>query len=288
MQRAIELNGVAVENNQNAFALGRLAAADPAACRALLDEPAVDAPVVEPLDALIARGMVHLTGYQNAAWAQRWRALVDEVGVVEVGLPDSADRPLTRAVAMQLLRLMAYKDEYEVARLYTDPNFRRSLDAQFEGDFQLEFHMAPPLLARPKDGQPARKLRLGAWLLPAMRWLAKGKALRGTAFDPFGRTDERRTERALIGRYEARVRALLAALAVDTSPRRRALAVQIASVPHTVRGFGHVKLANLALAQVREAELLHRFDPVGYPQPAGAGMPVAGQFKGIRVESLSG
>ena len=285
MQRAIELNGVAVENNQNAFALGRLAAADPAACRALLDEPAEDAPAVEPLDALIARGVAHLTGYQNAAWAQRWRALVDEVGAVEAGLPDSADRPLTRAVATQMLRLMAYKDEYEVARLYTDPTFRRSLDAQFEGDFQLEFHMAPPLLARPKDGQPPRKLRLGAWLLPAMRWLAKGKALRGTALDPFGRTDERRTERALIGRYEARVRELLAALAVDASPRRRALAVQIASVPHTVRGFGHVKLANLALARVREAELLHRFDPVGYPQPAGAdvGVPVAGQFKGIRV-----
>jgi indolepyruvate ferredoxin oxidoreductase len=286
MQRAIELNGVAVENNQNAFALGRLAAADPAACRALLDEPVEDAPAVEPLDALIARGMAHLTGYQNAAWAQRWRALVDEVGAVEAGLPDSADRPLTRAVATQMLRLMAYKDEYEVARLYTDPTFRRSLDAQFEGDFQLEFHMAPPLLARPKDGQPPRKLRLGAWLLPAMRWLAKGKALRGTAFDPFGRTDERRTERALIGRYEARVRELLAALAVDASPRRRALAVQIASVPHTVRGFGHVKLANLALAQVREAELLHRFDPAAYPPPAGAGVPVAGQFKGIRVETL--
>jgi indolepyruvate ferredoxin oxidoreductase len=283
MQRAIELNGVAVENNQNAFALGRLAAADPAACRALLDEPAEDAPAVEPLEALIARGVAHLTAYQDAAWAQRWRALVDEVGVVEAGLPDSADRPLTRAVATQLLRLMAYKDEYEVARLYTDPTLRRSLDAQFEGDFQLEFHMAPPLLARPKDGQPPRKLRLGAWLLPAMRWLAKGKALRGTAFDPFGRTDERRTERELIGRYETRVRELLAALAVDASPRRRALAVQIASVPHTVRGFGHVKLANLALAQVREAELLHRFDPAAYPRPAGAGTPVAGQFKGIRV-----
>ncbi|WP_338413631.1 indolepyruvate ferredoxin oxidoreductase family protein [uncultured Sphaerotilus sp.] len=286
MQRAIALNGVAVENNQNAFALGRLAAADPTACRALLDEPAEDAPAVEPLDALIARGMTHLTAYQDAAWAQRWRALVDEVGVVEAGLPDGADRPLTRAVATQMLRLMAYKDEYEVARLYTDPTFRRSLDAQFEGDFQLEFHMAPPLLARPKDGQPPRKLRLGAWLLPAMRWLAKGKALRGTALDPFGRTDERRTERALIGRYEARVRELLAALAVDASPRRRALAMQISSVPHTVRGFGHVKLANLALAQVREAELLHRFDPVAYPPPAGTGVPVAGQFKGIRVETL--
>jgi indolepyruvate ferredoxin oxidoreductase len=283
MQRAIELNGVAVENNQNAFALGRLAAADPAACRVLLDAPAEDAPAVEPLDALIARSMAHLTAYQDAAWAQRWRTLVDEVGVVEAGLPDSADRPLTRAVATQMLRLMAYKDEYEVARLYTDPAFRRRLDAQFEGDFQLEFHMAPPLLARPKDGQPPRKLRLGAWLLPAMRWLAKGKALRGTALDPFGRTDERRTERELIERYEARMRELLAALAVDASPRRRALAVQIASVPHTVRGFGHVKLANLALAQVREAELLHRFDPAAYPPPAGAGVPVAGQFKGIRV-----
>ncbi|MEX8493784.1 indolepyruvate ferredoxin oxidoreductase family protein [Sphaerotilus sp.] len=283
MQRAIALNGVAVENNLNAFALGRLAAADPVACRALLDEPAEDAPAVEPLEALIARGVAHLTGYQNAAWAQRWHALVDEVGAVEAGLPDSAARPLTRAVATQALRLMSYKDEYEVARLYTDPAFRQGLEAQFEGDFRLEFHMAPPLLARPKDGQPPRKLRIGAWLLPAMRWLAKGKVLRGTAFDLFGHTDERRTERELIARYEARVRELLTALAADASPKQRALAVQIASVPHTVRGYGHVKLANLALARVREAELLHRFDPVGYPQPAGAGLPVAGQFKGIRV-----
>ena len=174
---------------------------------------------------------------------------------------------------------MSYKDEYEVARLYTDGRFQQRLAEQFEGQPQLRFHMAPPLLARPKNGQPPRKIEMGPWLLGAMRWLARGKALRGTALDPFGRTEERRMERALIPRYEARVDELLAGL----TPARQALAAQVAALPLAMRGFGHVKLANVALAQAREAELLHRWDPARYPRPAQA--PLAGQLRGIAVVS---
>jgi indolepyruvate ferredoxin oxidoreductase len=190
IERAIELNGVAVRANLDAFALGRLAAADPAACRALLDEPADAAPAIEPLDALLARGMAHLSAYQNAAWAARWHLLVDTVHRAEAALPDPGDLPLTRTVATQALRLMAYKDEYEVARLYSDPAFRAGLDAQFEGDdLRVTFLMAPPLLARPRDGRPPRKLRLdGRWMTPWLRLLARGKVLRGTALDPFSAT----------------------------------------------------------------------------------------------------
>jgi indolepyruvate ferredoxin oxidoreductase len=187
--------------------------------------------------------------------------------------------PLTRAVAHSLLKLMSYKDEYEVARLYTDGRFQQRLAEQFEGTPLLRFHMAPPLLARPKNGQPPRKIEMGPWLLGAMRWLARGKALRGTPLDPFGRTEERRMERALIPRFEARVDELLAGLVTE----KQALAAQVAAVPLAMRGFGHVKLANVALAQAREAELLHRWDPARYPRPAHA--PQAGQLRGIAVVS---
>jgi indolepyruvate ferredoxin oxidoreductase len=139
--------------------------------------------------------------------------------------------------------------------------------------------MAPPLLSRPKNGQPPRKVVLGAWMMPAMRWLAKAKVLRGSPFDLFGHTEERRTERALIGRFERRVDELLDTLNADNAETAR----QIAALPLSIRGFGHVKLANLALANAREAELLHRYAPQRYPKPERAG--AAGQFKGIAVVS---
>ena len=276
MEQAIRLNGVAIETNLLAFALGRLAAADPQALEQLRDTPA-DAPADDSLDALIARSAAHLAGYQNAAWAARFEALVRRVQQRELALGGDPTLPLTRAVARSLAKLMSYKDEYEVARLYTDGRFRRQLADQFEGDVALEFHMAPPLIARPKNGQPPRKIVLGGWMLGAMKWLAKGKALRGGAFDPFGYTAERRTERALIDRFERRVGELLDGLGGDN----HAVAVQIASLPLSIRGYGHVKLANLALAQAREAELLHRFAPARYPKPQRAAE--AGQFKGIAV-----
>jgi indolepyruvate ferredoxin oxidoreductase len=181
-------------------------------------------------------------------------------------------------VARSLLKLMAYKDEYEVARLYTDGRFQQELKQQFEGDVKLEFYMAPPLLSRSKgDGQPPRKLRLGGWLMPLLRVLAHGKRLRGGALDLFGHTRERRLERELIQQYEARIDELVPQLRLETL----ALASEIVRLPLTMRGYGHVKIANVALARVREAELLHRLDPRRYPQPTSA--PQAGQLRGIAV-----
>jgi indolepyruvate ferredoxin oxidoreductase len=281
LARAIELNGVAVEANRLAFALGRLAAADPVACDRLREGHADEPPTPETLDALIERHAAHLAAYQDAAWAARYGRLLDAARSRESTLGADPKLPFTRAVATSLHKLMSYKDEYEVARLYTDGGFERALAEQFEGELELEFHMAPPLLARPKAGEPPRKLRYGPWLLTAMRWLAKGHVLRGTAFDPFGRTEERRTERALIDAFEARIGELLPQL--DAS--RLELARRIAQVPMSIRGFGHVKLGNLVLARTREAELLHRFDPARYPAPAPQGMPVAGQLRGIPVVS---
>ena len=188
-----------------------------------------------------------------------------------------ASLPFTRAVAKSLLKLMAYKDEYEVARLYTDGRFQQQLGQQFDGDVRLEFYMAPPLLSRARNGQAPRKLRIGGWLLPLLRVLARGKGLRGGAFDVFGRTDERRLERELITQYEARIDELLPRLRIETL----ALASEIARLPLSMRGYGHVKIANIALARAREAELLHRLDPEHYPQPAAS--PQAGQLRGIAV-----
>jgi indolepyruvate ferredoxin oxidoreductase len=281
LERAIELNGVAVEANRLAFALGRLAAADPSACDRLREGHADEAPPAETPDALIERHAAHLAAYQDAGWAARYRRLVDAARSRERAFASDASLPFTRAVATSLHKLMSYKDEYEVARLYTDGEFARALAEQFEGELELEFHMAPPLLARPKAGEPPRKLRYGPWLMTAMRWLAKGRALRGTAFDPFGRTAERRTERTLIDAFEARITELLPQLDAG----RLELATRIAQVPMSIRGFGHVKLGNLVLARSREAELLHRFDPARYPAPTTQGMPVAGQLRGIAVVS---
>jgi len=277
---AIELNGVAVQNNLLAFALGRMAAADARGLDALrVSAPAEQAD--ESIDQLIARGVAHLSGYQSAAWARRFEQRIQAVRERESALAGGDARlPLTRAAARSLLKLMSYKDEYEVARLYTDGEFQRRLAEQFEGDFTLEFHMAPPFMARPRDGQPPAKVRLGAWMLPAMRLLAQGRRLRGTPFDVFGHTQERRLERTLIERFDARLDELAAGLA----PANQAVAARIAELPLSVRGFGHVKIANLALAQVREAELLHRFDPSRYAKPAPA-TPQAGQLRGIAVVS---
>ncbi|MBK6867564.1 MAG: indolepyruvate ferredoxin oxidoreductase family protein [Burkholderiales bacterium] len=277
MQRAIELNGVAVPANQAAFSLGRLAAADPGACAALLGDALKPAAAhAESLDELVAHGMSQLTQYQNAAWAARYAALVREAHAREQAVSAGSER-FARAVAQSLLKLMSYKDEYEVARLYTDPAFRQSLEQQFDGDLRLSFYMAPPVLTRSRGGQPPRKIELGGWMLPAMRWLAKGKALRGGMFDVFGRTEERRMERELITQYEARMRELLPQLSAE----RIKLAADIAAVPLTMRGFGHVKQANVVLARVREAELLHRFNAERYPAPPR--QPRAGQLKGIAI-----
>ncbi|NML42898.1 indolepyruvate ferredoxin oxidoreductase family protein [Ramlibacter sp. G-1-2-2] len=274
--RAVELNNVGVDNNKLALSLGRLAAADPNAIAALLRaEPA--APAAEALDSLLARAAAQLTAYQDAAYARRFTEAVARVREREEAVGADAALPLTRTFAQSLLKLMAYKDEYEVARLYTDGEFQRSLQQQFEGDVQLEFYMAPPVLT---GGQP-RKMRLGAWMLPAMKLLAHGRRLRGTTLDFFGRTEERRLERQLVRDFVARIDALLPALSAE----RLKAACEIAALPQSMRGYGHVKLANVVLARAREAELLHRFDPQAYPRPAAS--KEAGQIRGIRVTAAA-
>ncbi|WP_422085578.1 indolepyruvate ferredoxin oxidoreductase family protein [Variovorax sp.] len=281
LMHAIELNGVAVAANQSAFSLGRLAAGDPAALDQLRAAPA-DAQSSQadelPLDMLIADARRHLTGYQNAAWADRFETRIRSLQAREAALQGGdASLPFTRNAARSLLKLMSYKDEYEVARLYTDGAFLKKLSEQFEGELKLEFHMAPPVVARGAHGRAPAKIRIGSWMLPAMRWLAHGKRLRGTAFDPFGRTGERRAERELIAHFDG----LFDAMAGELSADNQALAARIAALPMSIRGFGHVKLANLEAAQVREAELLHRFAPARYAKPASASG--AGQIRGIAI-----
>jgi indolepyruvate ferredoxin oxidoreductase len=279
--RAIELNGVGVENNKLALALGRLAAGDAQGLAGLLRETSSPADETETLDALVARGSAHLTGYQDAAYAQRYAMAVEKVRKREAMLATDPTLPFTRTFAQSLLKLMATKDEYEVARLYTDGAFQAALHRQFEGEVALEFYLAPPVLSRTRKGQPPRKLRLGGWMLPAMKLLAQGRRLRGTVLDVFGRTEERRMERALVDAYLQRIDSLLPAL----TPERMKLACDIAALPLSMRGFGHVKLANVALARAREAELLHRFDPASYPRPQAP--PAAGQIRGIRVTTAA-
>jgi indolepyruvate ferredoxin oxidoreductase len=280
--RAIELNGVAVDNNKLAFSLGRMAAANPLAIAALLDGETPHTDVApESVDAIVARGVAHLTGYQDASYARSYADFVATVRAREEALHADLSLPFTRAVAQGLMKLMAYKDEYEVARLYTDGEFQRTLKQQFEGDVQLEFYMAPPVISRAKGGQAPRKVRLGGWMLPVLKVLAQGRRLRGTVLDVFGRTEERRMERALVAAYRERIEGMLPAL----SAQRLKAAVDLATLPQSMRGYGHVKLANVAVARAREAELLHRFDPERYPRPALG--REAGQIRGIRVTTAA-
>ncbi|MDH6164915.1 indolepyruvate ferredoxin oxidoreductase [Variovorax boronicumulans] len=282
LMHAIELNGVAVAANQSAFSLGRLAAGDPAALDQLRAAP-LQAQAQQadqrPLDALLADARRQLTGYQNAAWAARFEARIRALQAAESALTGGdAGLPFTRNAARSLLKLMSYKDEYEVARLYTDGTFLQKLKDQFEGELKLEFHMAPPLLSRPVHGRAPTKIRLGAWMLPAMRWLAHGKRLRGTVFDLFGHTTERRMERELINHFDG----LLQDMVGELTAGNQTIAARVAALPMSVRGFGHVKLANLESARLREAELLHRFAPTRYAKPV-AGAPGAGQIRGIAI-----
>jgi indolepyruvate ferredoxin oxidoreductase len=253
IERAIELNGVAVEANKRTIAWGRLAAHD----AAQVDEVArpqmrEETPAELSFEALVARRTTMLTDYQDAAYAQRYRAFVDKVAAAEQARA-KGHGGLAEAVAKNLYKLMAYKDEYEVARLYTDGAFLKKLQQQFEGDFTLKFHLAPPLMAdRDPSSGKLLKGEYGPWVLSAFRVLAKLKRLRGTRLDVFGYTAERRTERALIEEYMRTIGDLLPAL----DQQNHALALQIAAVPDQIRGFGHVKEENLRKARERESNLL--------------------------------
>jgi indolepyruvate ferredoxin oxidoreductase len=243
--RAIELNGVQVENNKAAFEWGRRCAHDMAAVTALFKAAQVIEFVKKPsLDEAVAKRMEFLAGYQDAAYAAQYKAFVDKVRAAEA--PLSSTR-LTEAVARYLFKLMAYKDEYEVARLHTDPAFNATIDAMFEGDFKVVHHLAPPLTAKRNDKGELVKRPYGPWMRTGFKLLARLKGLRGSALDPFGRTEERRTERALIDEYKACIDELLGGLNTD----RLALAVEIARIPEDIRGFGHVKARHLAAARTK-------------------------------------
>jgi len=261
IERAIELNGEAVTMNTAAFHWGRRAAVERAQVEALAKPAAAvtsDAQHISgSFDEAVARRVKFLTDYQDAAYAQRYRNRVEKVKVAEAARAGGKDG-LADAVARYLFKLMAYKDEYEVARLYSDGSFLKQVEGAFAGDdLRFEFHLAPPLLARrdKTTGLP-RKMSFGPWLLPAFRLLAKLKFLRGTAFDPFGRTLERRTERKLIEDYEAMLEHVIAGL----TPDNHHLAVGLAAIPEKIRGFGHVKQRHLVAAKADETALLEQFN----------------------------
>jgi indolepyruvate ferredoxin oxidoreductase len=248
--RAIELNAVSVEFNQQSFAWGRRAAAEPERVRRIAN-PADVVPIGQHLsrnlDELVERRAKMLVDYQNAALSEKYLSLVAKVR--------ARDEKLAEAVARYYYKLLAYKDEYEVARLHADTAFAAKVDGMFEGDFRLVYHLAPPLLAQrdPLTGEP-RKMRFGSWMLPVFKLLKAFKGLRGTALDPFGYTEERRTERALIAEYERTVEELLARL----TPANHALALQLASLPEEIRGYGHIKRKNIDAARAKRAELMAR------------------------------
>ena len=253
--RAIELNGTAVDANKTAFHWGRAAAVDLARV-AEVAGVTVERAAPKTLDERIALRVAALTAYQSGRYARRYQALVDRVRAKEEVL-FSGGTALTEAVAKGFYKLMAYKDEYEVARLHADPAFKAQLEAQFEGVQRIEFHLAPPIFAkRDKTTGHLIKQSYGPWMLTAFGVLAKFKALRGTALDPFGRSAERQAERALIGEYEATIEQVLQAL----TAHNLSTAVALASLPEKIKGFGHVKERTMREAAAERLRLLARLN----------------------------
>jgi len=267
IDKAIELNALAVEMNRTAFAWGRHAANDLAGVEAVVDRASAGGgePIPETLDEIVAHRVRLLTDYQNTAYAERYRAAVDRIAAAEQARAPGMTG-LAEAAAVGLAKLMAYKDEYEVARLYADPAWQAELDRQFEGVDRLELLLAPPLLSRPDPhtGLP-RKRTFGPWIFSALRLLARLKGLRGTAFDPFGRTEERRIERALIAEYET----FLTELADGLDHDNHRLAVEVARIAESIRGYGHVKARAVEVARADWQRLMQAWRD-GAVTPAAA------------------
>jgi indolepyruvate ferredoxin oxidoreductase len=255
--RAIELNGAAVEANKQSFRWGRLAAVEPERVVKLAIPGAKpdSQRLSTSIDEIIARRVEFLTGYQDAAYAKRYSDFVAKVRAVE-SQKVPGRTALAEAVARYYFKLLAVKDEYEVARLYSDGDFAKRVAAQFEGDYKLVFHLAPPLVNKPDpDTGEAKKSAYGPWMMNAFRVLAKTKRLRGTVLDIFGRMPERRMERQLVTDYVALIDEILPALAAHN----HAIAVELASIPEHIRGYGHVKDRHLEAAKKKEAELVARY-----------------------------
>ncbi|MGR9249291.1 indolepyruvate ferredoxin oxidoreductase family protein [Rhizobium leguminosarum] len=253
IDKAIELNGTGIAMNRAAFGWGRRAAVDIEAvareARFVKAEPKA-----ETLDEIVAKRVAFLTDYQNAAHAKRYTDLVGVAASAEARL--GGQMGFAEAVAKNAFKLMAYKDEYEVARLHRDRSFEKKLAEQFEGDFKIKHHLAPPMISKidQRTGHPA-KIAFGAWIRPAFAVLEKLKFLRGTWLDPFGRTAERRLERQLIGDYVT----LVIELSQSLDAGNPSVATELAGLPDMIRGFGHVKLASIQRFEKRKNDLLAKW-----------------------------
>ena len=275
--KAIELNALSVEFNKQAFGWGRAAAHDAdmvaqAARRNGMTAQVIDFKRPPSLEEVLAKRVDFLTQYQNAAYARRYSDFVAQAQHAEAALGEAGKAmKLSTAVATYLFKLMAYKDEYEVARLYTAPAFREKIAGMFEGDYQLKFHLAPPLLAKHDSKGHLIKKEYGPWMMRAFGVLAKLRFLRNTPLDVFGYTDERKQERALIGEYCKTVGGLLSRLNADNL----AQATAIARIPEDIRGYGHVKERHLKAAKQKEADLLRMFDAGQKPHVPEGGKQAA-------------
>jgi indolepyruvate ferredoxin oxidoreductase len=252
LEHAIELNAVAVDLNKRAFLLGRRFAHQPKLVESLLPRESQEVVPDLTLDQLIEDRFTRLSAYQSLSYARRYHDHIDTVREVDSNPED--EESLTRVVAQQLFKLMAYKDEYEVARLYTDGTFQARLAEQFKGNYALRFHLAPPLLSSvdPTTGK-AKKWEFGPWLLPLFRLLAKLRRLRGTPLDIFALTKERQAEREDLTRYEADLTEICARLKADNY----AVAQELAKLPEKLRGYGHVKARNRDALLAKRSKLLN-------------------------------
>jgi indolepyruvate ferredoxin oxidoreductase len=261
IERAIELNAVAVDFNKKALLWGRRAAHDLAAVERLATPPTpkpVHREIASTLEEMIDKRVAFLTAYQDKTYADRYLSVVRKIETAERNMTPGLDG-LSESVARYAFKLMSYKDEYEVARLYSDGTFLRQLTEQFEGNYKIEFSLAPPLFSErdPETGH-LKKKTFGAWMMPVFRVLASMRGLRGTAWDIFGKTAERKVERQLIEDYLA----LMEEVADNLDRENHAAAVELASIPEQIRGFGHVKDRHLMTAKAREAQALTAFhDP---------------------------
>ncbi len=258
IEEAIRLNGVAVQANLETLSWGRLVAYDHERVLQVAEAAGSDddeAPLSQTLDEVIARRERLLTDWQDAAYAADYRAFVDKVRATESAQLGDSSR-LTETVARVLARLMAYKDEFEVARLYTSGDFVRRLRREFDGDVKLRFHMAPPLISRRNDKGELIKRAFGGWMFRVFGWMTRFKALRKTPLNIFGYSAERRMERALIGEYRALVTRVLGRLSADNAEQ----AVELLRLYEDIKGYGHVKERNCRTIKAQEAELLAAYE----------------------------
>jgi indolepyruvate ferredoxin oxidoreductase len=261
LMRAIELNAVAVDNNKTAFEWGCRAAYDWAEVEQLLQSNkstinVIDFKKRDSLEEIISKRVEFLTAYQNAAYAAKYADFVEKIRSKELSFNAAKKLSLTESVAKNLFKLMAYKDEYEVARLHSNGDFEKKIASMFEGDYKLNYHLAPPLIAKKNDKGELQKQQFGPWMLTSFKLLSKLKGLRGTAFDIFGKTSERKMEQALIADYLDTMNLVSSKLNLDNHPELLPMALELANIPDSIKGFGHVKEKSAATARVKWKSLL--------------------------------